>query len=68
MAGLVPLSGYTNTHFYGAQKNIEENAYMMRRMKVAGHKETSIVELKGYGQLSSSSQPFHSYWTEDREF
>lgn len=27
----------------------EENAYMMRMMKVAGHKETSIMELDGYG-------------------
>ena len=27
----------------------EENAYMMRMMKVAGHKETKIYELDGYG-------------------
>ena len=27
----------------------EENAYMMRMMKVAGHKETEIYELDGYG-------------------
>jgi uncharacterized Ntn-hydrolase superfamily protein/acetyl esterase/lipase len=27
----------------------EENAYMMRMMKVAGHKETRIFELDGYG-------------------
>ena len=27
----------------------EENAYMMRMMKVAGHKETKIFELDGYG-------------------
>ena len=27
----------------------EENAYMMRMMKVAGHKETKIFELEGYG-------------------
>jgi acetyl esterase/lipase len=27
----------------------EENAYMMRMMKVAGHKETKILELDGYG-------------------
>ncbi|GAB5525800.1 MAG: hypothetical protein Roseis2KO_36720 [Roseivirga sp.] len=26
----------------------EENAYMMRIMKVAGHKETRIMELDGY--------------------
>lgn len=27
----------------------EENAYMMRMMKVAGHQETRIMELDGYG-------------------
>ena len=27
----------------------EENAYMMRMMRVAGHKETKIYELEGYG-------------------
>ncbi len=27
----------------------EENAYMMRMMKVAGHKETILYELQGYG-------------------
>jgi hypothetical protein len=27
----------------------EENAYMMRMMKVAGHKDTRIYELDGYG-------------------
>ena len=27
----------------------EENAYMMRMMKVAGHKATSLFELQGYG-------------------
>ena len=26
----------------------EENAYMMRMMKVAGHKETYLYELDGY--------------------
>ena len=26
----------------------EENAYMMRMMKVAGHKDTRIMELDGY--------------------
>lgn len=26
----------------------EENAYMMRMMRVAGHKETRILELDGY--------------------
>ncbi|MFK7924979.1 MAG: alpha/beta hydrolase, partial [Bacteroidia bacterium] len=27
----------------------EENAYMMRMMKVAGHQETRIMEMDGYG-------------------
>jgi acetyl esterase/lipase len=27
----------------------EENAYMMRMMKVVGHKDTRIIELQGYG-------------------
>lgn len=27
----------------------EENAYMMRMMKIAGHKETRLMELDGYG-------------------
>ena len=27
----------------------EENAYMMRMMRVVGHKETTILELQGYG-------------------
>ena len=27
----------------------EENAYMMRMMKIAGHKETRLYELDGYG-------------------
>jgi len=27
----------------------EENAYMMRMMKVSGHKKTKLYELDGYG-------------------
>ena len=27
----------------------EENAYMMRMMKVIGHKNTRIMEMNGYG-------------------
>ncbi len=27
----------------------EENAYMMRMMKVAGHQDTRIMEMEGYG-------------------
>ena len=88
IAGLIPLSGHTITHFTvreeqgidGKQPIIdafaplfhvrqdappllmitgdremellgryEENAYMMRMMKVAGHKDTRIMELDGYG-------------------
>lgn len=88
IAGLIPLSGHTITHFTvrdergipGTQPVIdnlaplfhvrpdapplllitgdrelemlgryEENAYMMRMMKVAGHMDTRILELDGYG-------------------
>ncbi len=27
----------------------EENAYMMRMMKVCGHKNTRLLEIQGYG-------------------
>ena len=88
IAGLIPLSGHTITHFTvrkergiaGTQPVVddmaplyhvradapalllitgdrelemlgryEENAYLMRMMKVVGHKETRIYELDGYG-------------------
>ena len=88
IAGLIPLSGHTITHFTIRQERgidgkkpiidelaplyhvradapplllitgdrelellgrYEENAYMMRMMKVAGHKETKLYELDGYG-------------------
>ena len=88
IAGLIPLSGHTITHFtVRKEKGIpeirpivddlaplyhvrpdapslllitgdrekemlgryEENAYMMRMMKVSGHKDTTLLELKGYG-------------------
>lgn len=88
IAGLLPLSGHTITHFTvrkergidGTQPIIdelaplyhvradapplllitgdrelellgryEENAYMMRMMKVAGHQHTRLLELDGYG-------------------
>lgn len=88
IAGLLPLSGHTITHFTvreemgidGKQPIIdelaplyhvradapplllitgdrelellgryEENAYMMRMMKIAGHQHTRILELDGYG-------------------
>ena len=88
IAGLIPFSGHTITHFTvreergipGEQPIIdemaplyhvrsdapplvlitgdrklemlgryEENAYMMRMMKVAGHQQTTLYELQGYG-------------------
>lgn len=88
IAGLIPLSGHTITHFtvrkergidgtqpivdkyaplYHVRKDApplllitgdrelemlgryEENAYMMRMMKVVGHEDTRIFELDGYG-------------------
>ena len=89
IAGLIPFSGHTITHFTvreergipGEQPIIdamaplyhvrsdappmvlitgdrememlgryEENAYLMRMMKVAGHQHTILYELQGYGQ------------------
>ena len=90
IAGLIPFSGHTITHFT-ARKEIgiegtqplinnmaplfhirkdapplllitgdrememlgryEENAYMMRMMKVIGHKDTGIYEIDGYGHM-----------------
>jgi len=88
IAGLIPFSGHTITHFTvrkekGIERNqpvvddmaplfhvredapplllitgdrelemlgrYEENAYLMRMMKVAGHKETKLYEMDGYG-------------------
>lgn len=88
VAGLIPMSGHTITHFAIRQERgqsretpvideyaplfhvrpdappvllitgdrelellgrYEENAYFMRMLKVAGHKDTRIIELKGYG-------------------
>lgn len=88
VAGIVPFSGHTITHFTIRQERgirdvqavideyaplfyvradapplllitgdrelellgrYEENAYMARMMKLAGHKETSLIELGGYG-------------------
>lgn len=88
IAGLIPFSGHTITHFTVRQERgidgkqpvvddlaplyhvradappmllitgdremellgrYEENAYFMRMMKVAGHKETRLLELEGYG-------------------
>lgn len=90
IAGLIPFSGHTITHFT-ARKEIgiegtqplindmaplfhirkdapplllitgdrememlgryEENAYMMRMMRVVGHKDTRIYEMNGYGHM-----------------
>jgi acetyl esterase/lipase len=88
IAGLIPLSGQTITHFeirkergipdtqpvvdefaplYHVRADApplllitgdrekemlgryEENAYMMRMMKIAGHKQTTLYELQGFG-------------------
>lgn len=88
IAGLIPFSGHTITHFtvreergiegtqaiiddlaplYHVRKDApplllitgdrelellgryEENAYMMRMMRVVGHEQTEIMELDGYG-------------------
>lgn len=88
IAGLIPFSGHTITHFTVRQEmgidgklpiidemaplyhiradapplllitgdremellgRYEENAYMMRMMKVVGHKETVLYEMNGYG-------------------
>ena len=36
----------------------EENAYLMRMMKVVGHSETKLIELKGYGhQMTEPAFP-----------
>jgi hypothetical protein len=37
----------------------EENAYMWRMMKVAGHKTTELFELDGYnhGQMAEPAHP-----------
>lgn len=88
IAGLIPLSGQTITHFAVRDERgipnkqpvidnlaplfhvradapplllmtgdrelemlgrYEENAYLMRMMKVSGHKDTRLIELNGYG-------------------
>ena len=90
IAGLMPLSGHTITHFTVRRERgisnktpivdemaplfhvrsdapplllitgdrekellgrYEENAYLMRMMKVAGHKQTTLHELEGYGHI-----------------
>jgi acetyl esterase/lipase len=90
IAGLIPFSGHTITHFTvreergipGTQPMVdslaplyhvrpdapplllitgdrelellgryEENAYLMRMMKIAGHKKTKLYELDGYGHI-----------------
>jgi hypothetical protein len=49
-APLVLITGDRNLEMLG---RYEENAYMMRMMKVAGHKKTEIYEFQGFnhGQM-----------------
>lgn len=53
---LVLITGDRNIEMLG---RYEENAYMMRMMKIAGHKETEIYELQGFnhGQMA---EPAHT--------
>ena len=53
---LVLITGDRNLEMLG---RYEENAYMMRMMKVAGHKQTEIYELQGFnhGQMA---EPAHT--------
>ncbi len=48
-AGAPPLLLITGDRELEMLGRYEENAYMMRMMKVAGHKEIKIYELDGYG-------------------
>jgi hypothetical protein len=97
IAGLIPFSGHTITHFTvreergipGTQPIVdnlaplfhvrndapalllitgdrelemlgryEENAYMMRMMKIVGHNDTRLLELDGYGhQMAEPAFP-----------
>jgi acetyl esterase/lipase len=44
-----PLLMITGDREHELLGRYEENAYMMRMMKVAGHKQTRLLELDGYG-------------------
>ncbi|MDH5602919.1 MAG: alpha/beta hydrolase [Cyclobacteriaceae bacterium] len=98
IAGLIPVSGHTITHFTvreergieGTQPVIdalaplfhvrkdapplilitgdreiemlgryEENAYLMRMMKIVGHEETYLYEIQGHGHGPVSGPSFH---------
>lgn len=52
---LVLITGDRNLEMLG---RYEENAYMMRMMKVVGHPQTSLYELQGYNQ-GGMAQPAH---------
>ena len=56
---LLIITGDRNIEMLG---RYEENAYMMRMMKVAGHKEVRIFELDGsnHGQMKYSGLPLLS--------
>jgi len=53
---LVLITGDRNLEILG---RYEENAYMMRMMKVAGHKETKIYELQGFNH-GKMAEPAHT--------
>ena len=98
IAGLIPVSGHTITHFtvreergiegtrpvidalaplYHVRKDApplilitgdreiemlgryEENAYLMRMMKIVGHEETYLYEIQGHGHGPVSGPSFH---------
>lgn len=98
IAGLVPFSGHTITHFSIREERgipggkpvvdefaplyyvrpdapplilitgdrelellgrYEENAYMMRMMRVAGHKKTELYELQGFDHGAMAGPAFH---------
>jgi len=44
-----PLLLITGDRELELQGRYEENAYLMRMMKIAGHKQTRLIELGGYG-------------------
>jgi len=45
----------------------EENAYLMRMMKVVGHKETTLYELDGYGHnMTEPAFPLLLKWIAQR--
>lgn len=55
-APLVLITGDRDIELFG---RYEENAYMWRMMKLAGHTETYLYELDGYGHGSMAEPAFH---------